>query len=698
MKKAFLTALLLAISATATLSAAPEKKISQPFEYSGYSSKEYDSYAKTTYLVEMSDGVKLAVDVYLPDKGPKRDKFPAVMEFTPYSRAFISAAFKPLEKTKAKNLMGGRGAEIPMPFCFNKLLLERGYALVIADIRGSGASFGHRLDLSPEIGRDGAEIVEWIASQPWSDGSVGMKGGSYMAISSILTAARKPEALKAIFIMVYPFGYQDIYVGGVFNQGFITSYAELLRTMNLNMNKTAGTFPVMPSAPAVDEDGDGELLDEIPIDKNKNGDFLDDYAYPDDPNDPPEYADGNPRDHLYYLATRDHLKNASLNDWISKALFIDSDTARLGLDPSFGSFSGYDISPIARMPEIMSSGIPIYHVGGWFDAQPRSTLTFFSTARQTNPSKLLMIPGSHILMSPFYRHLGVSQDKTLKGVETETLRFFDRYLKGIQNGIDNEPPITLQVMGKGWRSENEWPPARAKNVDFYFSEDNSLSTAQGAAGSDSLKSDFSHDSSFGPRKGNRWLMYIIDEDVPDRSEQDKKCLTYTTAPLESDIEVTGHPVANFWASSSAGNGDFFLYLEDIHPDGRAVLITENPMRAGFAGLKDINKIILRGSAGIEVLPKLPWHGYEQADYADGIFNGGNVVELKFDLMPTSWVFKKGHRIRLSIAASDWPTFRLDPALSPSNKPDAPDNILPTVTIHRDAARPSRITLPVIEDL
>jgi len=167
--------------------------------------------------------------------------------------------------------------------------------------------------------------------------------------------------------------------------------------------------------------------------------------------------------------------------------------------------------------------------------------------------------------------------------------------------------------------------------------------------------------------------------------------------LESDIEVTGHPVAHFWASSTAGNGDFFLYLEDVHPDGRAVLITENPMRAGFAGLKDINKIILRGSTGVEVLPKLPWHGYEQADYVDGIFNGGNVVELKFDLMPTSWVFKKGHRIRLSSATSDWPTFRLDPALSPSNNPAAPDNILPTVAIYRDAARSSRITLPVIED-
>lgn len=697
MKKLITIALLLIITGAAAMCADAEGKVSKTFEYSGYSKKEYSDYAKTTYLVEMSDGVKLAVDVYLPDKGPKRDTFPAVMELTPYSRSFINPAFKPLEKTHGRNLMGGKGAEIPMPFSFSKLLIEHGYALIIADIRGSGASFGSRLDLAPRIGEDGAELVEWIAKQPWSDGNVGMKGGSYMAISSILTASHRPPALKAIFIMVYPFGYQDIYVGGVFNQGFITSYAELLRAMNLNENKKAGQFPVMACAPAVDEDGDGELLDEIPIDKNHDGDFLDDYNYPDDPNDPPQYEDGKPRKHLYYLATREHLKNASLNDWISKALFIDSNTKDVGLDPAYGSFTGYEISPIAHIPEIMKSGIPIYNVGGWFDAQPRSTTIFFSTARKTNPSKLLMIPGYHILASPFYKYLGENQDRVLNGINVETLRFFDRWLKGIQNGIDTEPPISIDVMGKGWRTENEWPLARQKNTDYFFSGGNALATAPGAAGADDYKSDFTHDSSFGPNKGNRWLMYIIDDRVPDRVEKDKQCLTYTTGILDSDTEVTGYPIADFWVSSTAGNGDFFLYLEDITPDGKAVLVDESPMRAGFAGLKDINRIILHGATGVDVLPKLPWHGYEKADYVDGIFNGGNIVELKFDLLPTSWVFKKGHRIRLSIATADWPTFLLDPTLSPSNRPDAPDNILPTITIHRDADHPSRIILPVIPE-
>ena len=696
MKKVFLLCALFAICASSiAVSAEAGGKTSKLFEYAGYSKKAYDDYKKTTYLVEMSDGVKLAVDVYLPAKGPAQDKFPAVLEFTPYSRAFINAMFKPLEKKHTKNMMDGKGAEIPMPFCFSKLLIEHGYALIIADIRGSGASFGSRLDLMPRIGDDGAELVNWIAKQSWSDGNVGMKGGSYMAISTILTASHKPEPLKAIFLMVYPFGYQDMYVGGIYNQGFMTSYSDLLWMMNMNMNKMSGIFPVMPSAPAVDEDGDGELLDEIPIDKNANGSFVDDYNYPDDPNDQPQYADGNQRKHLFYLATREHLKNEFMHGWLQKAQFIDSDSKDLGLKSEFGDYNGYEISPIAMVPKIMEFGIPIYHVGGWMDAQPRSTTLFYATAKKTNPSKLLMIPGYHILTSPFYRYFGESQERALKGIGTETLRFFDRYLKGVKNGVDTEPPVNLFVMGKGWRSENEWPLAREKYTNFYFGGENMLSVKQAEGGADSYKTDFTHNSGFGPKKGNRWLMYVIPDEVPDRAELDKQCLTYTTAPMDEDLEVTGHPIIDFWVSSSADDGDFFAYLEDVAGDGKAVLITESPVRAGFAGLHDINKVIRRGASGVDVLPKLPWHGYEKADYVDGIFAGGKIVELKYDLLPTSWVFKKGHRIRVSIAAADWPTFRLDPKLSPSNKPDDPANIIPTVKIYRDATRPSHIELPVI---
>ena len=98
---------------------------------------------------------------------------------------------------------------------------------------------------------------------------------------------------------------------------------------------------------------------------------------------------------------------------------------------------------------------------------------------------------------------------------------------------------------------------------------------------------------------------------------------------------------------------------------------------------------------IEVLPDLPWHGFLKADYVDGIFANGKKVELVIDLLPTSWVFKKGHKIRVSIAGADWPTFQLHPELSPTNNPTDQNNIAPTITVYRDAKHPSRIKLPII---
>lgn len=678
-------------------SGADQAKVSKPFEYRGYSDREYKSYKRISEYVTMSDGVKLAVDAYIPANGPERKSFPVVMEYTPYSRAFINAAFKPLEKSNARNMMGGYGALIPMPFSFDMNIIEHGYVLVIADIRGSGASFGSRIDLSPQIGKDGKELIDWIAKQKWCDGKVGMKGGSYMAISQILTASERPKALKAIFLMVYPFGYHDLYIGGIYNYGFMSSFSDLLWNMNMNSSVKVGNFPIMPAAPVVDEDGDGELTDEIPLDLNKNGSFLDDYKYPENPNDPPQYADKSPRKHIYFLATKDHTKNIRIDAWVSKAPFIDTTYADLGIKSIAGAVNGYDISPISRIPQIMQSGIPIYHVGGWFDAQPKSTTIFYATAAKTNPSKLLMVPVYHIMTSPYIKYFGGRDDDMMSGVKVETLRYFDHYLKGIDNGIDREPPVTLYVMGKGMRQENEWPLKRQQMTPFFFSEGNSLSAAAGNPGEDVFKADLSQDSSFGPVHGNRWKMYVIMDKVPDRAELDKKCQVYTSQPLDHDTEVTGHPMIDMWVSSTARDGDFFVYLSDVTEDGTVVLVTEQPLRAGFAGLRNEDMMILRGKTGTHVLPDLPWHGFEKADYNENIFSGGGIVELKFDLQPTSWVFKKGHRIRVSVAAADWPTFPLNPALSPKNNPADPGNTIPVVTFHRDPEHPSRILLPVIPD-
>jgi len=280
----------------------------------------------------------------------------------------------------------------------------------------------------------------------------------------------------------------------------------------------------------------------------------------------------------------------------------------------------------------------------------------------------------------------------------EEVRFFDHYLKGIDNGIDKEPPIYLYVMhGDGWRFEKEWPLARQEIHEYFLGPDGTLQPSVGPAGGDKYKADFTTSSTYGSNHANRWLG--IGADVPNalpvRTDEDMKCQVYTSDPMTADMEVTGHPIIHLSVSSTASHGDFFFYLEDVDETGKAVLVSEGELRAGFAALHNNDDIITNADHHIDVLPDVPWHGYKKSEYQDAILANGKVVELVVDFLPTSWVFQKGHRIRVSLACANYPTFRLNPKLSPANKADASDNIVPTITIHRGPKYRSRVILPVI---
>jgi putative CocE/NonD family hydrolase len=214
---------------------------------------------------------------------------------------------------------------------------------------------------------------------------------------------------------------------------------------------------------------------------------------------------------------------------------------------------------------------------------------------------------------------------------------------------------------------------------------------------DEYHPDLTHSSTYTETEGNRWLGIGVQwpSAPPIRTEKDKQCVTYTTEPLDVDTEITGHPIAHLFVSSTAPDGDFFVYLEDVDENGEALLVTEGQLRAGFAHLESNDSMILAGAKGIDVKPELPWHGFEAEDYDPEIFADNAVVELAIDLFPTSWVFRKGHRIRISIACADYPTFPLHPAISPQNDPNAQDNRIPSIQIHRGGEHASHIELPVI---
>lgn len=644
-----------------------------PLVYSGFAFPKYSGVRTYSAYVPMSDGEKLAVDIYLPTDGPERSAFPVILDYTPYRRSKIDPGSGEIfDKTDS------RGA---------RFFLSYGYARVCADIRGTGASTGWLMDFMPQIGRDGKELVDWIAEQPWCDGNVGMYGGSYIGWSQTAVASQKPSALKCIIPTVIPLdGYSgQTYPGGIYLGSQVDQWSK--RMYMSVRNYYVPERREFPTKPVVDEDGDGDLADEIPLDANGNGTFLDDGF-------PPKYRDGATREHIYYKATLAHHEgNHDVASWAPGLIFIDA--------PSPLGLTLYELGANAHVRGLMESGIPIYNIGGWFDRFARGTLELYCTLKRTNPTKLIMFPGYHGSGGPFWEYFGEDEAKGMQMILLEHLRFFDRYLKGIENGVDTEPPIRIYVMhGGGWRREREWPLERQVTKRYYFSQENELAAQPQQGGYDTYGADFTHNSTYGTNECSRWFGPggKGPDQLPIRTEKDKQCLAYTSAPLDENMEVTGHPIVRFWVSSTADYGDFFLYLEDVDEKGEAVLVTETQLRAGFADLYDNDKSIAGGEYSIDVLPDLPWHGYEKSQYRDRILADNAVVELVIDFLPTSWVFRKGHSIRVSIACADYPTFQLHPKLSPANDPEYPDNIVPTITVYRDAAHPSHVELPVIPNI
>ncbi|MFH1136084.1 MAG: CocE/NonD family hydrolase [Pseudomonadota bacterium] len=690
---------------TSAATAGAGENITRAYDLADYSRATFAEFTKTTELVGLSDGTRLAVDIFLPSaysgSGTAPGAFPTILVYTPYSRAFIDPATGEITDLSTDAL--------------TQTILSYGYAAVVADMRGCGASFGSMVDFFPQFGLDGRELVDWIAAQSWSNGKVGMIGGSYYGWSQLAIAAEAPEALKCIVPwVVFMEGFS-----GILNPGGIPSYSfrkvwsgsQWAGLRNMNIPGLS-----QPSAPAVDEDGDGELADEIPLDLDGSGTFVDDYDLESGPW-PPQYPDtaaGAIRtEHYYYFATKAHFADVDIESWADNLEYIDQEAPLPGLTTR-------DVSS-RLIPKVMDSKIPVFNVGGWFDGFARSSTELFATMRGTNTSKLLMQPTYHAGVSEGFKELlGVNETLNDLVVGLEMLKWFDRWLKDAANGVENEPPVLLYVMnGPGWRAENEWPLDRQVWTDFLFNSGGTLNPDENvdrAEGADDYQADFTHNSGYGEVDVS-WLGQIGKQTVsetfyknrylavtgsannptglPIRTELDKQCLTYTSEALDKALEVTGHPEVRVFVSSTADYGDFYFYLEDVDENGRAVLVTETLLRAEFAGLVDNNEEI-GAQYGVDVLPDLFWHGFSAADYVDRIFDGGSrVVELAADFQPTSWVFKAGHGIRVSIACADWPTFKLHPQLAPNNLPDDPANIIPTITVYRDAEHPSGLRLPVI---
>lgn len=584
-------------------------RVSNFGQYAGYSEAKYDSWVRTSQYVAMRDGVKLAIDILRPAINGKVEEAPVPVVWTHnrYRRAFT---------------VMGRLITIADSMDVRNLL-RNGYAAASADCRGSGASFGKAVGVwTPEESQDAYEITEWLAKQPWSNGKVGMFGGSYLGITQLMAASRKPPHLKAIFPAVALFDLYGVGAqGGIFKEDFVRTWSELTKR-----------FDLTDIAAPVDGDKDGALLKKA-VEEHKGNRLLITAVAP-----------------LIYRNSRDELTGTMPNQIWQPAGFIK---------------------------EINEAGIPIYLWGGWYDAFTRDGFQMFRNF--SVPRKLTIGAWSH---SPKDADI-IKEEYTLMAVEM--WRWFDHWLKGVENGIMSEPPIHYQVMvgpkQNVWMTAQQWPLPEAKSVSYYFSAGKSGSASSANDGlltknatSGGEKKDPSRiDYTATTGTSTRWDNTVGGGfGYPDMSANDAKGWTYSTPPLTGEVALSGHPIIHLWIASTATDGDFFAYLEEVTAEGRSRYVTEGALRASHRALNDPPY----DNMG------LPYHRSYDTDILD--LEPGRPAELVFDLEPTSKVFKAGSRIRLTITGADKDN-AATPVLSPS----------PEVTIFRNAEHASYINLPVV---
>ena len=618
----------------------------------------YDVIVEQDVMVPMRDGLKLASDIYRPTSNsrPLDNKLPVLLERTPYDKT----------ETPREN----RAA----------LFAKNGYIVVIEDCRGCFKSEGEFYFLLNEP-QDGYDTIEWIASQPWCNGKVGTYGTSYMAWVQSAAATQNPPHLTCMFPNMGGWNghTSSIRQGGAMELRFM-AWAFWHSALNSNRGLKKKQW----------------------IDKALN--------------------------------------NADFREWLSR-LPIRRGATPLALAPNyeqwcFDLFTRADYDDYWKQPgfaieeyQEQHADIPTYLCGGWYDSYTRSTFEAFSSlsATKKGPVKVLMGPWTHGSATTELSYSGdidFGPDAALESFNALHLCWFDRWLKDIDNGIDREAPVQIFIMGGGsgnktgdgrldhgghWRCEQEWPLTDAKHTSFYLNAAGLLSTQPPVIkdSSTDYRSDpekpvptiggnFSSLDYLTPLPANidPYLIPGVLRRAPitpmggfDQREGSNffgceppylplasraDVLVFQSTRLDCDLEVTGPAVIKLWISSSTPDTDFTAKLIDVYPpnpdypQGYALNLTDSILRARYRNNRNQGELM----------------------------EPGEVYQLEISLYPTSNLFKKGHRIRLDIAGSNFPRFDVNPN---TGEPIGLNRLTAVTknTVHHDRIHPSHIVLPII---
>jgi len=601
---------------------------------------EYDVVVERNVVTAMRDGIRLAADIYRPagDGAPVEARFPAIVERTPYDKhspRFVAQA---------------------------RFFAQHGYVVVMQDVRGRGESEGEWYPFAREA-PDGYDTIEWAGGQAWSDGKVGTMGTSYMAAVQSAAATLNPPHLAAMFVTEGPSDYYACSMrhNGALEQRFLIYAFHMAVT-----SREARANPALRIALSEARNNLAYWLKRLPLKRGASPLRL-----------VPAYE-----------------------QWA-----IDLQTH--ATYDEYWRQRGYAIHEYYRE----HADVPTVYFGSWYDSYARATCDNFvalSNLKKT-PQRLVMGPWLH----------GVRADEDASGdawfgpeaIETYDgirLRWFDHWLKGIETGVTEEPPVRIFVMGGGsgrksfdvlglngrldhggrWRTESQWPLARARPTPFYLQSGGGLSTQapQVRASATSWSFDprdpvptiggnISVGFEFMPAGGfdqrTRAGAFGANDTLPLVARAD--VVAYVSDPLERDFEVTGPVVANLWVSSSAVDTDFTAKLIDLYPpnidypDGYALNLTDSIIRMRYRDSFEKPE------------PMVP----------------NKVCRVSFPLYPTSNLFKAGHRIRVDIASSNFPRFDVNPNTGgPLGQSGA--IVVAQNTVHHDLEHPSHLVLPVVE--
>jgi len=307
--------------------------------------------------------------------------------------------------------------------------------------------------------------------------------------------------------------------------------------------------------------------------------------------------------------------------------------------------------------------IPVYCVAGWMDYYAGAVFESYLSL-----AKLGLCPDVRVRIGD-HGHSGAPDI-------TETIRWLDYHLKGIDTGIKNEPPIKIQVRHGRWRMERRWPLDGTKFTDYYLSspEGSRVGSLNRRLPGKEHPTTYNYDPdnpvlTLGANGSHFPVPNLIAVGPTDQraNESREDVLVYSTPELGQDTEVIGPVEAQLFAASSAKDTDFTIKLIDVYPNGRALNVTEGIIRARFR-----NSIWGKPS----------------------LIEPGNIYEYKIELLPIAIIFRKGHRIRIHVSSSSWPLWDRNQNTGNPIGLDA-KMIVARQTIYHDADYPSCIILPII---